>query len=158
MCGFIHFAHGVEHEIGSGAKDSMLSRGRAVDEFVDAGIVPHAALKDVNDRFIAEKCAAFGVRDFSSVEEEQRVGIPGVDVERASLVRVPEHLHDPRKIVMAKATAEAGVSLRKHLGGLKAFGFADDDIANVSGDHGGGTARSPIVVYTRRAGPPHDTC
>src|SRR5262249_16312809 len=99
-----------------------------------------------NDCLITEKCAAFGVRDFSSVEKEQGVGIAGVDVQRASLVRMPEHLHDAGKIVMAKATAEAGVSLRKHLGGLKAFGFADDDVANVSSDHRGRAAAIDIVV------------
>src|SRR5579863_3242854 len=49
---------------------------------------------------------------------------------------------------MREAAAEAGVRLRKHLGGLKAFGFADDDVADVGGDDGGRTGAVNVVVAT----------
>src|SRR5580704_12973361 len=36
---------------------------------------------------------------------------------------------------MREAATETGVGLGEHLRGLKTLGFADDDVANVSGDH-----------------------
>ena len=47
-----------------------------------------------------------------------------------------EHLHDAREVVVGEIAAEAGVGLAEHLGGLKTFDFADDDVADVIGDSG----------------------
>src|ERR1700745_1894966 len=86
--------------------------------------------------------------DGAGVEEKESVGVAGVDMERAGLVRVAEHLHDAGKVVMGEAAAETGVGLRKHLRGLKAFGFADDDVANVRGDGGGWASAVNVIVAT----------
>ena len=117
--------------VGCGAQNGALGGSRTVNKFVLAGIILEAVLEDVDDRFVAEERAALGVGDVASVEKEQSVGIAGIDVQRASLVSVAKHLHDAGKIVMGEAAAEAGVGLRQHLGGLKAFGFADDDVFDV---------------------------
>ena len=95
------------------------ARGRAVHKFVNASAALHAALHNVDDGFVAEESAAFGVSDFAGVEEEHRVGFAGVDVKRAGLVRVAEHLHHAGKIVMREAAAEAGVRL------ARAFAWAE---------------------------------
>ncbi len=57
--------------------------------------------------------STFGVGDCPGIEEEQCIGVAGVDVQCASLVRVAEHLHDAGKIVMSKTAAETGVRLRE---------------------------------------------
>ena len=124
----------------------MLRGGGAVDEFVDALAALDAALDDVDYGFVAEEVAAFGVGDVASVEEEDGVGGAGVDVESAGLVSVAEHLENAGKIVVREAAAEAGVGLSEHLRRLKAFGFADDDVANVSGDDRGRARAVDVVV------------
>jgi len=66
----------------------VLGGSGAVDEFVHAFVAVHAALDDVDDGFIAEEIAAFGVSDVAGVEEEQGIGGTGVDVQCAGLVSV----------------------------------------------------------------------
>src|SRR5260370_5220729 len=61
---------------------------------------------------------------------------------------VPKHLHYAWKIVVSEAAAEAGVRLREHLRRLKAFGFADNDIFDVGGDHSRRTSAVNVVVTT----------
>src|SRR5262249_22569921 len=135
--GFVVLAHGVEHQIGGVAQDGVLGGSGAVDELVDAFVAVHAALDDMDDGFVAEEIATFGVADITSVEEEQGIGSTGIYVQRAGLMSVTEHLQDAGKIVVREAAAEAGVGLREHLRGLKAFGFADDDLADMRSDDGG---------------------
>src|SRR5579859_3123800 len=110
--GFVDFAHGVEHQIGRGAQNGAMSRSLALDKFVNARIILEAVLENVDDRFIPEERAALGVGDVAGIEKKQSVGIAGVDVQSASLVRVAKHLHDAGKIVVGEAAAEAGVGLR----------------------------------------------
>src|SRR5207248_1471128 len=88
--GFVELAHGIEHQVGGGAQNGALSRGGAVGKFVNASAALDAALENVDDSFVAEKRAAFGVSDFAGVEEEDGVGFTGVDVQRAGLVRMAE--------------------------------------------------------------------
>ena len=117
----------------------------SVNKFVNAVAALHA-LQNVNDGFVAEQIAAFRVRDFAGVEEQQRVGFAGVDVQRAGLARVAKHLHHAGKVVMRQVAAEAGVRLRQHLRGLKTFRFADDDLLDVRGDDRGRTVPVDVVV------------
>ena len=46
-----------------------------------------AAFDDVDDGFVTEEIAAFGVSDDASVEEKQSIGDAGIDVQRTGLVR-----------------------------------------------------------------------
>ena len=77
--------------------------------------------------------SAFGMGDFSRVEEEHGIGFASVDMQCAGLVRVAEHLHDAGQVVMSEVAAKAGVCLTKHLRGLKTFHFADDNVFHVIG-------------------------
>ena len=113
----------------------MLRRSGTIDKFVDASPAMDAALDNVDDGFVAKKAAAFRVRDGASVEEKDGIGGRRVDVERAGLAGLSEHLEHTGKIVMGEAATEAGISLGEHLRGLEALGFADDDVANVRGDN-----------------------
>ena len=93
--------------------------------------------------------AAFGVIDVACVEEEHCVGRTRVDVKRAGLASVAEHLQHAGKIVMRQAAAEARVGLREHLRRLEAFGLADDDVSNVRRDDRGLPLAVDVVVATR---------
>ena len=81
-------ASGIEHQVCGIAQHGMLRGGGAVNEFVDTGAALYAALDDVDDGFVAEEVAAFGVRDDAGVEEKECVGDTSVDVERTGLVSV----------------------------------------------------------------------
>src|SRR6202167_6292108 len=83
------------------------------------------------------------------IEEKHGVGCAGVDMKRAGLTRLPKHLQDAGKIVMRQAPAKARVGLREHLRRLKAFGLADDDVANVRRDDGGLALTVDVVVAAR---------
>ena len=126
--GFVEFAHGIEHEIGGGAQHGALRRWRRRIQICRRPSRRDAALDNVDDGFVAEERAAFGVSDFAGIEEKDRVGFAGIDGERAGLTRVAEHLHDAGEIVMGEIAAKAGIRLAEHLRGLKAFGFADENI------------------------------
>ena len=108
----------------------------------------HATLQNVDHRFVAEEAAAFRVGDFACVKKKHGVGFARIDVQRAGLVRVAEHLHDAREIVVREAAAEAGVRLRQHLRRLKSFRFADDDALDVRGDRRWRGLAVDVVVAT----------
>jgi len=57
-----------------------------------------------------------------------------------------KHLHHAGKIVVCEAAAEAGIRLREHLCGLKAFGFADDDVFDVRCDDSGRALAIDVIV------------
>ena len=106
----------------------------------------------MDDRFVTKEGAAFGVGDLAGVEEEDGVGVFSVDVQRASLMGVAEHLHHAGEIVVSEAAAEAGVRLREHLRGLEAVGFADDDLFYVTGDGAGSEFAVDVVVAASLVG------
>src|SRR5439155_1619756 len=63
------------------------------------------------------------MRDLPAIVEEHAVYLTRVDVERASLVRVPQHLHNAGQVVVRQIAGEAGIGLVEHLCRLKAFSF-----------------------------------
>ena len=82
------------------------------------------------------------MKDFAALEENDPVNVARVDVQRAGLPRLAEHLDDAGKIEMRKAAAQRRLRGRKHLRGLKAVLAADEKIAHVRGDVRGGRRRS----------------
>ena len=73
------------------------------------------------ESFVAEQRAALRVRDYTGVKKKKRVGCAGVDVQCAGLMGMSEHLHHAGKIVVRETSTQAGIGLRQHLRGLKAF-------------------------------------
>ena len=138
---FVEFTHGIEHQVSGRSQHGALQGSCAVNKFVDAVAALHA-LQDVDDGFVSEQIATFGVRDFAGIEKQQRVGFAGVDVQRTGLARMAKHLHHAGQVMMLQAAAEAGVGLRQHLRGKKSIGFADDNLFDVRGDGGGGRCLS----------------
>jgi len=96
----------------------------------------------VNDGFIAKQGAAFRVRDRSGVVEQHAVRLTGVDVQCARLLRMSQHLHHAREVVVRQVAAETCVGLGEHLRGLKALCFTDDELLHV----GGNDRRLPVPV------------
>jgi len=72
--------------------------------------------------------------------------VPAINVQRASLMRVAEHLQHSGNHVR-EAAAHAGVGLREHLRGLEAFRFAGDNVAHVGSDGAAGVGDR----YSRRS-------
>ncbi len=131
---FVEFAHGIEEQIGGGAQHGALRGGGAVDEFVNAFHRALAGGDDLGDGFIAEEHAAFGVNDFATLEENNSVGIHGVDVQRAGLAGLAEHLDYAGQIEMLEIAAQVGFGAGEHLRGLKTVLTADQKTAHVRGD------------------------
>src|SRR5258706_469828 len=61
-------------------------------------------------------------------------------------LRVAQHLHHAREVVVRQVGAEACVGLGKHLRGLKPLRFADDDLFYMGGDDRGLPVAVDIVV------------
>ena len=100
----------------------------------------------MGDGFIAEERAAFGVKDFAAFEENNPVGFARVDVQRAGLMRLAEHLNHARQIEMREAAAQGRLRGRKHLRGLKAVLAADEKAPHVRGDVRGRQAAIHIII------------
>ena len=65
-----------------------------------------AGLHDLRYRFISEQIPAFRVKDFAALEKNDPVNVGRVDVQRAGLTSLAEHLDDAGKIEMRKAAAQ----------------------------------------------------
>jgi len=74
--------------------------------------------------FVTEQVSTLSVSDFARIEEKYCIRCVSIDVQRASLARVAEHLHHPRQVVVSQVAAQAGVRLGQHLRGLKTLCFA----------------------------------
>ncbi len=100
----------------------------------------------MNDGFIAEQISALRVGNRSGIVKQYAVGFAGIDVQRACLVRVPQHLHDAREVVVRQVAAKTGVGLVQHLRGLKPFRFADENLLDVGSNNRGLPVAVDVIV------------
>ena len=93
---FVHFAHGIQQQVGGRAQHGALCRGGSVHKFVNAFLRALAGLNDFLHRFIAKERVAFRVHDFAGLEENNPIRIGGIDVQRPGLPRRTQHLNHAR--------------------------------------------------------------
>src|SRR5438445_125288 len=87
------------------------------------------------------------MRDLPAIVEEHAVYLTRVDVERASLVRVPQHLHNAGQVVVRQIAGEARIGLVEHLCRLKCFCFDEKNLYwTPSGDHGRASAPCGVAL------------
>ena len=72
-------------------------RGRcSVHKFINAFRSALASLNDFRNSFVAKECTALGVMNLSSFKKNNSIGFAGIDVQRAGLARLAEHLNNSR--------------------------------------------------------------
>jgi hypothetical protein len=92
----VEFAHGVKQKVRGRTKHSALFSHVPINKFVNALSRGVAASDDLRDGFVAEEYSAFRVHDFAATKKDDPVGFAGIDVQRAGLVGLSEHLNHAR--------------------------------------------------------------
>src|ERR1700675_3175153 len=82
--------------------NGSLVRDRPGEKFVGSDARVLAILDDLNDGFLSDELAAFRVVNFAVHEEHHGVDFTGVDVQRAGLPPLIEHLMIPAKSKCAR--------------------------------------------------------
>src|SRR6267378_1391354 len=122
--------------------DGSLARDGAGDKFVGSHACLLAILDDLYDGSFPDELAALGVVNLAGFEEHHGVGLTGVDVQRASLPPLIEHLNDPRQIQVRQISAERSLRRGEHLGWLESVPGTKHERADVRGN----VSRIPAAV------------
>jgi len=97
---FIEFAHGIQQQIGRRTKHCALRGGGAINKLINAFVGGVATPDDLSNSFVAEECAALSVDNLTAAKKNDAIGFACVDVQRARLAGLSEHLNHAREIEM----------------------------------------------------------